>query len=67
MNPRSTSTSIPIDPAVGRLPSPVVTWPIAQLRFRRLADRWRAANLWLSLWNRDARMIACDEEAGPFW
>ncbi len=67
MNIRTSTSQLSVDPAAGRLPSPVAEWPISEANFRRLVIRWRSAHLWLSLWNADGRMISCDEEAGPFW
>ena len=53
--------------AKGRLPAPVFDWPLSEERFKRLARVWRSHKVWLSLWNLDGVMIACDEEADPFW
>ncbi len=56
-----------IDPGVGRLPAPVVAWPISRDRFGSLQEHWRRLGVWLTLWNRDGEMIACDVDAGRFW
>ncbi len=55
------------DPAAGRLPTPIVVHPIGRERFQKIADQARAQRAWLSLWNQEGLMTACDEQSGPFW
>ncbi len=61
------SDMLAVDPGAGRLPVPVVAWPISRDRFGFLQERWRRLGIWLTLWNRDGEMIACDSDAGRFW
>jgi HD-GYP domain-containing protein (c-di-GMP phosphodiesterase class II) len=54
-----------IDPAAGRLPTPVVESPISRPGFCRLIRHWQPMGVWLSLWNADGELVHCDEDAGP--
>lgn len=60
-------TNAAMDETVGRLPPPVVLWPISKRRFHQISEHWRALGVWVSLWNRDGKLITCDEQAGRFW
>ncbi len=65
MNSDSKTTAV--DPSVGRLPPPVIAWPLSRDRFDLLRERWCRLGVWLTLWNRDGGMIAHDSDAGRFW
>ncbi|MCG8406520.1 MAG: HD domain-containing protein [Phycisphaerales bacterium] len=55
------------DETIGRLPTPIVDWPVSEERFRQIAERWRTWGVWVSLWNREGEMVACDQQAGRLW
>lgn len=61
------SESMAIDPGIGRLPTPVIEWPISQKRFDLLRERWRRLGVWLTLWNREGARVSHDGDAGRFW
>lgn len=51
----------------GRLPTPIIEWPISARRFGDLAARWRRSGLWLTLWNLEGRPIETDDDGPRFW
>jgi HD-GYP domain-containing protein (c-di-GMP phosphodiesterase class II) len=51
----------------GRLPAPVVDWPISQESFDRLTRQWRGWPVWLSLWNRQGQNVTFDSQGPRLW
>jgi len=59
--------SVPTTADVGRLPAREIQWPIAEQRFRALAQRWAASGVWLTLWNDHGCITPPDDSAPPLW
>lgn len=54
-----------VDPAAGRLPTPVLESPVSRQAFCRLVRHWQPLGVWLSLWSVNGELVHCDEDAGP--
>ncbi len=53
--------------SMGRLPERDTGRPLSARGFGRLAQQFRGAGLWLSLWNRRGECVEVDEQGGRLW
>ncbi len=54
-------------PGAGRLPAPLIEWPIPQADYEEIAAWCRSRGICLALWNGERKLVRLDEDAAPFW
>ncbi|MCZ6697706.1 MAG: HD domain-containing protein [Planctomycetota bacterium] len=54
-------------PEAGRLPEPVACSPLSGDGFARIAQHWRSAHVWLSMWDPQGNLGEFDRGGPRFW